>query len=313
LNHGRNHPQHPRKSHFIWFVAWVLPWLGLLGAAHGEHGWHLAETENFRIHYLHHDELAGKVGETAERMRAEVERRWFGAEESTWRPPCDIFLFATSTHYSAATGLPETLPGYSTIAAENARVLRRRIDLNCSNGDVLEAILPHEVTHIVLWSRLGEKNLPPWANEGMAVLTEPRDRIDRHLHNLPYHQREGQTLELRRLMNLKTYPEQRDFGAFYAQSVSVVQFLVQRKDPKTFVAFLKESLHHGYDAALARHYQLNFDELETSWQQHFCNNQEAVEVSRAPAQGGSWHRGTRRSSTPSAAFFSSNDRITDFR
>ena len=46
-------------------------------------------------------------------------------------------------------------------------------------------MLPHEATHVVLAGQFGDQPVPRWADEGMAVLTEPRDKIDRHLRNLP--------------------------------------------------------------------------------------------------------------------------------
>ena len=57
-------------------------------------------------------------------------------------------------------------------------------------------VLPHEATHVVFAGRFGDRMLPHWADEGMAVLSEPRERIDLHLHNLPQHRVNGELFPL---------------------------------------------------------------------------------------------------------------------
>ena len=72
-------------------------------------------------------------------------------------------------------------PGHSSIRTDGPRVLSRRIDLHC--GDVpnlLAAVLPHETTHVTLAGQFGDRPVARWADEGMAVLTEPREKVERH-------------------------------------------------------------------------------------------------------------------------------------
>ena len=103
----------------------------------------------------------------------------------------------------------------------------------------------------------------------MAVLTEPRDKIDRHLRNLPRHNQEGQLFPVRQLMQMKDYPDARYIGPFYAQSVSLVEFLTDRQGPQVFSQFVREGLRSDYESALQRYYQYrNFEELERDWRQH---------------------------------------------
>jgi hypothetical protein len=40
--------------------------------------------------------------------------------------------------------------------------------------------LPHEITHVVLADRFNTKPMPRWADEGMAVLTEPVEKKQAH-------------------------------------------------------------------------------------------------------------------------------------
>jgi hypothetical protein len=134
---------------------------------------------------------------------------------------------------------------------------------------MLTATLPHETTHVVLAGQFGDHYVPRWADEGMAVLTEPRERINQYLRDLPKHQRDGTLFSVAELLRQDDYPEPRRIDPFYAQSVSVVEFLSLKKGPATFARFLREALDTSCDKALKRHYgYASFAELESDWKQY---------------------------------------------
>jgi hypothetical protein len=229
-------------------------------------GWAVAETANFRIYHTQSRELAEKVAQVAEVTRAAMHRKWLGEAGENWNPRCELYVHATGQDYSRATGVPTSSPGHSTIRSEGGRVLGRRMDLHCDDAGMLSAVLPHETTHVVIAGKFGDAPVPRWADEGMAVLTEPRDKIDRHLRNLPRYRQDQVLLGIRQLMQMNDYPEPRFIGPFYAQSVSLVDFLSREKGPQTFAAFLREGLRGGYEPALRRHYGIqDFNELEQRW------------------------------------------------
>jgi hypothetical protein len=178
-------------------------------------------------------------------------------------------LHATASDYSHATGQYNS-PGHSSIRIENGRFIVRRIDLHCDDAYMMTAILPHETTHIVLASELGEQQverLPRWADEGVAVLTEPREKVERHLANLAKARQDAQLFSLRELMELPNYPQNaRQIGTFYAQSVSLVDFLSSLRGSQTFMLFLQDSMRYGYEKCLQRHFNIrSFSELEERW------------------------------------------------
>ena len=110
--------------------------------------------------------------------------RW---QRKRWRR-----LIHYSPHQRHEVRLRSDLP-YGFVAGEKAgRIVSRRIDLHCDDPNAFVGVLPHETTHAVLAGRFGPGRLPHWADEGMAVLSEPRDRIDLHLHNLPQHRSSGE-------------------------------------------------------------------------------------------------------------------------
>jgi hypothetical protein len=234
-------------------------------------GWAIAESINFRVMHRQAPEYAEKVIHIAESTRAAMGRKWFGDAPPAWTPRCDVYLHATAQDYSHGTGAPTTSPGHSTMHAEGDRVLVRRIDLRCDEAHLLDAVLPHETTHVVLCGRFGRFTVPRWVDEGIAVLSEPRERIELHLHNLPKHRQERTLFPMNQLLKFyKDYPDARSIGPFYAQSVSVVEFLsAQGGGPRDFVQFVRDGLEGGYEAALAKHYGIQgFADLEKRWQQH---------------------------------------------
>lgn len=246
-------------------------------------GWAVAETTNYRVFHKQLTETAEQVAQAAEHTRTAMYRKWTGAVPEDWTPRCDVYLHSTAQDYSRATGVPANSPGHSTIRSEAGRVTGRRIDLHVDDAGMLLAVLPHEATHVVLAGQFGEHAVPRWADEGVAVLTEPRDRIERHLRTLSRHREDGVLFSSRQLMQLNDYPEPRLIGPFYAQSVSLVEFLTQEKDAATFVQFVRDGLRTGYESALQKHYGIqDFRDLDSRWQR-FAFGQESV-AARSPGR-----------------------------
>jgi hypothetical protein len=238
-------------------------------------GWSLSESANFRIIHNQSRELVEKVAQVAEETRAAMYRKWVGDVPAEWQPRCDIVLHANGPDYNRATGKPADWPGHSTIRSDAGRVVGRQIDLRCDAQGLLNGPLPHETTHQVLADQFGGITVPRWADEGMALLSESRDRIDQHLRLLPRYQQDLQLLTLRQLLNLNDYPERRYLNAFYAQSVSVVEFLIKLKPdngPSAFLQFVLEAGRYGNETALKRVYNIqDFNQLEQSWQRYALN------------------------------------------
>jgi hypothetical protein len=229
-------------------------------------GWYIAETENFRIFHNQPRDLVHKVALAAEQTRLAMNRKWFGSAGEAWNPKCSLYLHDDGKQYARSTGVPANSPGHSRIETEGERVVSRRIDVHCDNPTMLKAVLPHETTHVVVAGKFGKGPVPRWADEGMAVLTEPADKIALHLKNLARFQKDGQLFSTRELMQLSDYPQPRRVGVFYAQSVSLVDYLTKKRGAVVFSQFLREALRDGYEPALRKHYQFrDFNDLQQSW------------------------------------------------
>ena len=140
--------------------------------------------------------------------------------------------------------------------------------MRCDHQNMLETVLPHETTHVVLAGMFGPHAVPRWADEGIAVLTEPSDKVQQHRQNLIRSHQEGQLFRVVELLQMEDYPQPRRIGAFYAQSVSLVDFLTRQRGPRVLTEFLRDGLREGYELSLRRHYGWSFSDLETTFGQH---------------------------------------------
>lgn len=240
-------------------------------------GWQVVETKNFLIFHNQARELAEKVALVAEKTRLDMFRKWFGADGEPWTPKCELILHATAGDYSRQTGVPATSPGHSRIESDPSgqRVIGRRMDLRCDNPGMLEAILPHETTHVVLAGQFGNHQVPRWADEGIAVLTEPAHKVEQHRRNLQKSYQDGLLFGVKELMQLQDYPQPRRISAFYAQSVCLVEFLAELRGPQAFTAFLRDGLKEGYEPAVQKHFGMDMNELHQRWQQRVGGNRVA--------------------------------------
>ena len=140
------------------------------------------------------------------------------------------------------------------------------MDLRRDGTDVLYAVLPHEITHVVIADRFTAKPMPRWADEGMAVLTEPLEKKRAHLRNLGDYMKRGHVYSASQLMTMADYPSGANWPMFYAESVCMVEFLVERGGAEKFIEFMEQSVRGGYESALNRVYGLaGFEELDRTW------------------------------------------------
>jgi hypothetical protein len=231
-------------------------------------GWSVTETTNFRLHHRQAPVLAEQAALVAEQTRVACCHRWFGVVDGDWSLRCDVYLHATGGDYWRATGVAAQVPGHSTTDCREGRVTVRRIDLHCDVDNLLTAILPHEVTHAVMVGKFGDQPLPHWANEALAVLTEPAEIQAIHLRDLPRYRREGKLFALAHLVRLRDYPPASYLRAFHAQSVSLVQMLAEERGPQVFAEFLRDGLRLDFETALKVHYGCDLATLEQRWHQY---------------------------------------------
>jgi RNA polymerase sigma factor (sigma-70 family) len=222
-------------------------------AAEKEEAATTVRTKNFEV-TAPTGRVARLIAEAAERHRKEQAVLWLGEELPAWGKRCPIKIQIT----------PEGCGGATTFSYGPGGVESRNMRLEGSLERVLCAALPHEVTHTVLADHFAAP-LPRWADEGAALMSE--DEEERQRHNRLFRDtiiKEGRLIPLSRLLKITEYPD--DVMALYAEGHSLAQFLVQRRDRKTFLAFVKQGVKGDWDVAAKERY--GFDDvkaLEQAW------------------------------------------------
>lgn len=207
---------------------------------------------NFKVLGLKR-KVARQIAVVAEKERKRQGVLWLGKELPPWDKPCPISVKLT----------PNGGSGASSMIFDQGRVLARSMDLKGSLDALLSTVIAHEVTHLVLADAL-RRPIVRWADEGAAVFSESKQERRRYRKMLPSLAADGRWMPIRRLLSLSDYPP--DVMALFAQGFSLTQFLVKRKDRKTFLAFVKDGMESDWDQALKKHYGLkNVDELEKEW------------------------------------------------
>ena len=255
--------------------------------------WRLLESANFRIYHAN-PELAQKVVQVAESVRREGIKRWSGAGPvADWQPRCEIYLFPNAPQYAQVTGQPADSPGYSTMGMNQGQIISRRVNVRTDHEGMLSAVLPHEITHVILADFFTDEQIPRWADEGMAVMMEPGHEQKRRAGDLVEPLGRNLLFPIETLMKMD-YPDERYWNLYYAQSVSLTRFLVERGSPSQFVQFLQGAQARGFEAELKRVYKIeNFTDLQAQWVTYARTNIEAESTS-APATAANEARPNRR-------------------
>jgi cell division septum initiation protein DivIVA len=232
-------------------------------------GWQALESGSFRVLYKSQTALAGEVSRTAESARKDMYERWAGPAGSHWSPRCDIYVHPSSAEYAKATGKPAGQPGHSTVGTRAGQVVSRRIDLCADDETLLDGSVPSEVTQVLVADLFADQPIPRWARIGMAALSESPESVARYQRAVPGLLREKKLFSVGPFLDQTNFPDAAAITPFYAESVSLVSYLVQLKGPKAFTAFLREAPRRGYARALTTHYGFkDAADLQDHWVKH---------------------------------------------
>ena len=164
-------------------------------------------------------ELAKKFGDMAEVYRREKALEWTGKEMPRWRSRCPLQVQITHGSAGGATTF--------TFGSESGRsvVTSIRMEIRGDARQLLNSVLPHEVTHTVLANYFG-RPVPRWADEGGSVLSENDE--ERFNHNVRCREllNAGRGIRCRVLFRMTEYP--RDMIVLYAQGYSISHYLVAK-------------------------------------------------------------------------------------
>ncbi len=212
------------------------------------------ETPNFIIETAN-SQQAKQYGDTAERLRRELAVEWLGQEMPRWSERCPI---------TVNEGRRLGAGGATTFVFDHGEVFGWRMSIQGSHERILDSVLPHEITHMILASYF-RRPLPRWADEGAATSVEHVSERMRHRKMLLEFLQTQRGIPFNSMFAMKEYPS--DIMPLYAQGFSLSEYLIQQGGKARFLAFLKEGLEGERWAVAARnHYDSpNLGTLQNTW------------------------------------------------
>jgi hypothetical protein len=206
------------------------------------------------------EDIARTIGEQAEAERKRLAKPWLGMELPAWQRACLV-------HVTLVQG--KKAEGFVASEFEEKRrfaPIRQQMSLKGRNAEaILRDVLPQQVMHALLAHELGVAN-PRWIEQGAGLMAQSEEARNERLAILPKAVADGKTMRLAKSFELRDFPGPGELETWYAQSLSVCEFLVARKDRATLLAFVARGMERGWDDAVRRFYGFNdVDDLQAAW------------------------------------------------
>jgi RNA polymerase sigma factor (sigma-70 family) len=206
------------------------------------------------------EDFARFIGERAEAERKRLALLWLGQGLPRWEQPCLV-------HVTLARGKKAT--GFASYAFEEKRRYAPKQEMWLEAERVQELtrdVLPQQVMHALLVHELGAGQ-PRWIEAGAGFMVQSEQARNERLVALPKALADGKTMPLLRSFEIRDYPGPKDLETWYSQSLSICQFLVDRKDRATLLAFVQRGMERGWDDAVRRYYGFeDVSGLDAAWQ-----------------------------------------------
>lgn len=233
--------------------------------------WQELKSEHFLVFFLDDKVFAKEVSQKAEEYYKTIAselgyQRYSGFW--TWDNRVKIYIYPDKTAFAAATGQKEWSEGM-------ADYFNKKIVSYVWNEGFLEALLPHEITHLIFRDFVGmEGAIPLWLDEGVAQWMEPKKREVLHaaMQNLIAR---GEILTLDKMMNLdiRQATSAALVQTFYVEAASLVGFLVQQYGSDDFIGFCRQLRDKkNIDEALTFAYPTtvrDLKKLEQKWVEYY--------------------------------------------
>ncbi|MHB8899347.1 MAG: gluzincin family metallopeptidase [Thermoguttaceae bacterium] len=212
------------------------------------------QTPNFLIESAD-PQQARQYGDTAERLRKDLAIEWLGQEMPRWSDRCPITI---------NVGKRLGAGGATSFVFDHGEVFGWRMSIQGSHERILDSVLPHEITHMILASHF-RRPLPRWADEGAATSVEHIGERMRHRQMLLEFLKTQRGIPFNTMFAMKDYPS--DIMPLYAQGFSLSEYLIDQGGKSRFLAFLDEGLNGEQWAEAVRHHYgcQNLGILQNAW------------------------------------------------
>ena len=186
-----------------------------------------------------------------------------------WDNRAKIYVFDNAYGYRFATGQPEWSAGCATVTSKTIHTF-----YNASG--FMESTLPHEMAHLIFREFVGAYNyaVPLWLEEGVADSQESGD-IATANWQIQEAMKKNKFMGIPALtgFNLRLASDKELVNLYYAESASIVNFLLKEFGKDRFVLFcqyLRDA--QSLQKALASAYSFSgIDELNEAWLKYLKN------------------------------------------
>ena len=230
-------------------------------------GWETLKGEDFILYYRPAvpEDFVGTVMDSAEEDFRNISENLGITRYHAWSldKPISIYIYTDADDY-VHNG------GQASWSHAATLVKTKTIKTYPSDEGFFDALLPHELGHIILHEYLGPyADMPLWFDEGVAMYQEKAKRIGSNKF-VQEAISNGQFIPLSRLTDMRLYmnSDKKTVDIFYAESASIVNFMITQLGQGHFYEFCVELQQnsHFIDALLKVYGNIDgLDGLNKKW------------------------------------------------
>ena len=237
--------------------------------------WKELKGTHFLIYYQNKDTFAKQVLERAERYYHQVSEDLGYARYDQfwqWENRVKIYVYPTKEDYWRETQEPVWSQGVADYAKKTIK------SYEWTQG-FTDALLPHEITHLVFRDYVGFKGeIALWLDEGIAQWEEPAKRaiVKQVMRDML---QKGEHFPMKDLTGADVRKEESPvvITRFYIQAASVIDFMIKEFGSARFVQFcrqlrdgkaLEEALGFAYPTQIR-----NVNEMEEKWKDYILKEE----------------------------------------
>jgi len=235
--------------------------------------WKVQKGDHFIVNYLEDDKFARSVLKKSEEYYKKIASELGYQRYSDfwqWDNRVKIYLYPDQAAFIEATGRKEWSQGV-------ANYERKEIISYTWEEGFLEALLPHEITHLIFRDYVGFKGeIAVWLDEGVAQWMElPKRKLAREYMQNYLAQGKGFSIKDLTEVDVRNVNVEAAVRLFYVQAISVIDFLINRYGTDRFIVFcrqlrdgksLKEALTFTYPTSIR-----TLEELEAQWKDYILS------------------------------------------
>jgi len=230
--------------------------------------WRRKETAHFDVYY-EKEIFFNRIVPHAEKVLPQIFAS-LGYDRPAWKKKCKIYLFSSSSDWQKflEANRGRVLEWFNAFSIP--RAMEVYLYESGDTSEMLRHTLPHELTHVVHYSVVGDfTHTPMWLQEGLAVCHE-EGKTDEVRSTIRTLRRMQNYMPLKELISMPGYPAQPEKVAMFSlESAALVDMLLRNFGPKKVrevaVAYTRPVT---YEQVLRNVLGITMDDLEKLWKRY---------------------------------------------